>query len=107
MQDRRPKICKILEHRLASQTATTNEHFTVRFGSLRQLPKVFVDERHVVIVKQLPPSAWCYERYEFEERATGRNFSAGRAAPCSSWVLQRKWRRAWAYQRITPVDFMN
>jgi hypothetical protein len=56
---------------LEGWASATKEPFAVRFGALRQLPKDFVGERHVVIVTRLPSDTSGSEWYEFEERARG------------------------------------
>jgi hypothetical protein len=54
--------------RLEGRALVSREPFTVRFGPLRCLPREYVGERHVAILKQLPSEAPDRERYEFEER---------------------------------------
>ena len=42
--------------------------FQLRLGHLRQLPREYTGERHIEIVKRLPPTSSIGERVEFEER---------------------------------------
>jgi hypothetical protein len=41
---------------------------TLQLGNLKQLPREYVGDRHVVTVKQLPGDEKGAEWYEFEER---------------------------------------
>jgi hypothetical protein len=42
--------------------------FKLRLGDLKRLPRDYTGERHVEIVKQLPPRSPIGEWFEFEER---------------------------------------
>ena len=46
----------------------TSQPYTMRLGPLQRLPREYVGERHVAIVKQLPSDSSGFEQYEFEER---------------------------------------
>jgi hypothetical protein len=54
--------------RLEGRALVSSELFTLRFGPLRRLPREYVGERHVAILKQLPSETPDREWYEFEER---------------------------------------
>jgi hypothetical protein len=55
-----------LEHAIAFTLA--RQSFKVRLGHLKQLPGDYAGEKHIEIVKQLPPRSSIGEWVEFEER---------------------------------------
>jgi hypothetical protein len=55
-----------LEH--AAAFTLTHRPFQLRLGHLRLLPRGYTGERHVEIVKRLPPRSPIGEWVEFEER---------------------------------------
>jgi hypothetical protein len=55
-----------LEHAAACTLARIP--FKLRLGHLRQLPREYAGERHIEIVKRLPPRSRIGEWVEFEER---------------------------------------
>ena len=42
--------------------------FQIRLGPIKKLPHDYTGERHIEIVKRLPPTSSIGERVEFEER---------------------------------------
>ncbi|MGO9242751.1 MAG: hypothetical protein ACLQBJ_18265 [Bryobacteraceae bacterium] len=40
----------------------------IRIGEVKRLPPEYTGERHLVVVKQLPPNSYGLELVEFEER---------------------------------------
>jgi hypothetical protein len=55
-----------LEH--AAAVTLTLHPYKLRLGHLRQLPREYTGERHIEIVKRLPPRSSIGEWVEFEER---------------------------------------
>jgi hypothetical protein len=55
-----------LEHAVAFTLA--RQSFKLRLGHLKQLPGDYAGEKHIEIVKQLPPRSPIGEWVEFEER---------------------------------------
>lgn len=55
-----------LEH--AASVTSAHKPFKLRLGHLRQLPSGYSNERHIEIVKRLPPKSPIGEWVEFEER---------------------------------------
>jgi hypothetical protein len=55
-----------LEH--AAAVTLTRHPYKLRLGHLRQLPREYTGERHIEIVKRLPPRSPIGEWVEFEER---------------------------------------
>ncbi len=49
---------------LEGRALVSREPFTLRFGPLRRLPREYVGERHVAILKQLPSETPDREWYE-------------------------------------------
>ena len=56
--------------RLEQQGRLRRRHQSVKlqFGHLKQLPADYIGERHVVVVRQIPPQSPGEDWYEFEER---------------------------------------
>ncbi len=40
----------------------------IRIGKVKRLPPEYTGERHLAVVKQLPPNSYGLEQVEFEER---------------------------------------
>ncbi len=54
--------------RLERAEAVSRWSVRIRCGHVKRLPREYTGERHLVVVKQLPPNSYGLELVEFEER---------------------------------------
>ena len=73
--------------RLEGRALVTSQPYTMRFGPLRRLPREYVGERHVAIVKQLPSDTAGHEWYAHKPASIHR----GTVYACAIWISARTY----------------